>query len=164
MKSSIGTRVLLSAAALLLAAPLLGAPAQAQGSLSITLGQPGFYGRIDMGDAPPPRLVYRRPVVIERGRERSEPIYLRVPPGHARHWRNHCREYDACGENVYFVRNDWYSDVYVPHYRDTHGDRRGRHGRHDDRRDEHGGNDSRDHRRNPHRDGDSRGDSEQRYS
>jgi hypothetical protein len=34
--------------------------------------------------------------------------YQQVPPGHARNWRKHCREYNACGERVYFVQNDWY--------------------------------------------------------
>lgn len=90
--------------------------------VSISIGQPGFYGSIDLGDAPPPRMIYREPIVVERVRE-YEPIYLRVPPGHAKHWRKHCHEYDACGRRVYFVRDDWYNRVYVPHYREVHGDR-----------------------------------------
>jgi hypothetical protein len=56
--------------------------------------------------------------------------YQDVPPGHARNWRKHCREYNACGERVYFVQNDWYSREYVPHYEEQHRDRR------DDRRDD----------------------------
>lgn len=91
--------------------------------ISISIGQPGFYGRIDIGDFPRPRLIYRQPVVIHPVPVgvASEPIYLRVPPGHAKHWRKHCHEYDACGQRVYFVRDDWYSEVYVPHYRERGG-------------------------------------------
>ena len=54
-----------AALAATLAAAALAAPAQAQIGLSVNIGEPNFYGRIDLGDAPPPRLVYRRPVVIE---------------------------------------------------------------------------------------------------
>lgn len=104
--------------------------------VSVTIGQPGFYGRIDLGDYPRPELVYAEPVVIQAvpvGVVRR-PIYLHVPPGHAKNWRKHCRAYGACGRPVYFVRDNWYNDVYVPRYRERHGDR------HDDRRD-HGDHD-----------------------
>jgi hypothetical protein len=37
-----------------------------------------------------------------------QPIYLHVPPGHAKDWRKHCRKYDACGQPVYFVVSDEY--------------------------------------------------------
>jgi hypothetical protein len=46
---------------------------------------------------------------------------MRVPPGHARNWKKHCGAYSACGQPVYFVHNDWYNDVYAPHYREQHG-------------------------------------------
>ena len=49
------------------------------------------------------------------------PIYMRVPPGHDKHWRQHCREYNACDERVYFVQNNWYMQEYISRY---HGDRR----------------------------------------
>jgi hypothetical protein len=102
--------------------------------VSVSIGQPGFYGRIDIGDVPRPVLINARPVVIERVGIERPPLYLHVPPGHAKHWRKHCREYNACGEPVYFVDDRWYNDVYVPHYRERHGDRDGRR---DDRRDWH---------------------------
>ena len=108
-------RLLFAAA---LAAAVFALPAQAQIGVSVTLGEPGFYGRVDLGSAPPPRLVYRRPMVIEQGPYSVEdPIYLRVRPGYQRNWRRHCAEYDACGRQVYFVRDDWYENRYVPHYR-----------------------------------------------
>jgi hypothetical protein len=80
--------------------------------VSISVGQPGFYGQIELGRAPPPRLIYAQPIMIERVQRRPEPVYLRVPPGHERNWRTHCRQYGACGQNVYFVRDDWYRQNY----------------------------------------------------
>ncbi|HSD60975.1 MAG TPA: hypothetical protein VLC55_08985 [Burkholderiales bacterium] len=91
--------------------------------MSVTVGQPGFYGRIDVGNFPPPVLVYPEPVVIRPVPVGVvyEPIYLHVPPGHAKHWSKHCRKYNACGRPVYFVQDHWYNEVYVPQYRERHG-------------------------------------------
>jgi len=94
----------------------------AEVGVSVHVGEPGFYGRIDIGNFPPPQLVYPEPVIIQAvpvGVVR-QPIYLHVPPGHAKDWRKHCRKYNACGQPVYFVQEDWYSNVYVPRYRDAH--------------------------------------------
>ncbi len=88
--------------------------------VSVSVGQPGFYGRIDIGNAPPPVLIYPQPVIIQRVHSAPQPIYLRVPPGHAKKWSKHCQKYDACGRPVYFVQDDWYSNVYVPHYQSAH--------------------------------------------
>lgn len=120
----------------LLAASLLALSASAFASdvgVSISVGQPGFYGRIDIGDYPAPQLIYRQPVIIERPAHYVEaaPIYLRVPPGHAKNWARHCRHYHACGQRVYFVQDGWYNNEYVPRYRERHGGP----GRHEERRD-----------------------------
>ena len=32
--------------------------------VSVSVGQPGFYGRIDIGNYPQPELIYAQPVVI----------------------------------------------------------------------------------------------------
>jgi hypothetical protein len=137
-------------------------PAFAQVGVSVNVGEPGFYGQIDIGNAPPPAVVYAQPRIVEPyavGGPPPPPLYLHVPPGHIRHWRRHCHEYNACGRPVYFVQEDWYNRVYVPHYRehhdhweDHHGDDRGHdHGRdgdrgHDDRRDhDHGHGDDHGH-------------------
>ncbi|MHB1074383.1 hypothetical protein [Thiobacillus sp.] len=110
--------------------------------VSISVGQPGFYGQIDIGDYPPPRVIYREPRVIERIAVNRPPVYLHVPPGHARNWRKHCHEYNACGERVYFVQDSWYDREYVPRYRKQHGDRRDdRRNEKHDRRDKGHGND-----------------------
>ena len=100
--------------------------------VSVSIGQPGFYGQIDIGDYPPPQVIYRQPRVIERVPMDRPPIYLRVPPGHAKHWSKNCHKYNACGERVYFVQDNWYNREYVPRYQEQHRDRR------DDRRDERG--------------------------
>jgi hypothetical protein len=91
--------------------------------VSVSIGQPGFYGRVDIGDYPQPQLLYRQPRIIGHDYGRA-PIYLNVPPGHAKHWDRHCAAYNACGERVYFVQNSWYEHQYVPRYQQRHGDQR----------------------------------------
>jgi hypothetical protein len=103
---------------------------------------PGVYGRVVIGDAPPPPVVYAQPMVVEPapvvvGAAPLEPIYLHVPPGHARNWRKHCHEYHACNRPVYFVRSAEYEPGYRPrheeheeHERREHGNH-GHHGDHD---------------------------------
>lgn len=86
--------------------------------VSVSIGQPGFYGQIDLGNAPRPQVIYTQPVWVQRGPERLEPIYLRVPPGYERNWGRYCHRYEACGRPVYFVRDTWYRNTYVPHYHD----------------------------------------------
>ncbi|MDO9601173.1 MAG: hypothetical protein Q7J02_02560 [Rhodocyclaceae bacterium] len=111
----------------------IGTPALATDiGVSVSIGQPGFYGRIDIGGYPQPQVIYRQPVIIERGPFDRPPIYLHVPPGHAKNWGKHCRKYNACGERVYFVKEDWYSREYAPRYQEQHRDRRDDRG--DDRR------------------------------
>ncbi|PTU31245.1 hypothetical protein [Stenotrophobium rhamnosiphilum] len=122
-------------------------PAFAQVGVSVSVGQPGFYGQIDVGSAPRPQVIYAEPRVIERTVIGS-PIYLRVPPGHAKHWRKHCGAYNACGRPVYFVRDSWYSQQYVPYYNEHHG------GGHHDRGHDH---DRGDHRGKGHGNGKGRG-------
>jgi hypothetical protein len=117
----------------LVAAALLLATGGAWGGdvgVSITIGQPGFYGQINIGNAPPPQVIYSQPMVVQQTAPESvsaPPLYLHVPPGYERHWREHCGEYNACGRRVYFVRHDWYQNVYVPHYQREH---EGDHGEH----------------------------------
>jgi hypothetical protein len=95
----------------------------ADAAVSIAIGEPGFYGRIDIGTFPQPRVIVATPVVIEAipvGVVRG-PLYLRVPPGHEKKWAKHCAEYNACGSPVYFVEDGWYNTVYVPAYKAKHG-------------------------------------------
>ncbi len=98
------------------------AGAMAQTNLSLTIGQPGFYGRLDVGDFGRPQVVYDAPVIIQRSvRYEREPLYLRVPPGHMKKWGKHCSRYNACGRQVYFVKDEWYNNTYAPRYRETRG-------------------------------------------
>jgi len=99
-------------------------PAAADVNLSIRVGEPTFFGRIDIAGAPPPMLLMPKPVIIEPPAVQvdMEPLYLRVRPEESRNWRRYCRRYDACGRRVYFVRDSWYRDVYVPHYHSHHED------------------------------------------
>lgn len=135
---------LLLAATLVAGIASLSAPATAADvGVSVSVGQPGFYGQINIGDFPRPQLIYPQPMIIQPGPRNVAPLYLRVPPGHAKHWSKHCREYNACGQPVYFVQEGWYNNVYAPRYRergDDRGDRRDerRDERGDDRRDERG--------------------------
>jgi hypothetical protein len=109
------------AGALFAVSAFVGMPASAADvGVSVTVGQPGFYGRIDIGDFPRPVLVYPEPIIVRPVGVAYEPIYLHVPPGHAKKWRSYCGQYNACGRPVYFVQDHWYNDVYVPEYRKRH--------------------------------------------
>lgn len=106
--------------------------------VSINIGQPGFYGRIVLGNQPPPRVIYSAPVIIQQMPVAvvRQPIYLRVPPGHEKKWSKHCARYNACGQPVYFVQNDWYQNDYAPYYQSRRQDQ-GNEWRENDRGDDH---------------------------
>lgn len=114
-------RFLIAAVVAISAAPVLAADV----GVSVTIGQPGFYGRLDLGNIPQPQVIYTAPVIIQTVPidVMRQPIYLRVPPGHEKNWSKHCRKYNACGQPVYFVQDNWYTNVYAPRYRGEHGDR-----------------------------------------
>ncbi len=108
---------------LLVVGLLAAANASAQVGVSISVGQPGFYGQIDIGDVyPAPRVIYAQPVIIhaQPAYQRELPMYLHVPPGHAKRWSKYCGRYDACGRPVYFVNHSWYNETYAPRYREYH--------------------------------------------
>jgi hypothetical protein len=94
-----------------------GAASAADVGVSVSVNQPGFFGRIDINQPPPPpALIYTQPVLIAPPPVqvvRPAPIYLRVPPGHEKHWGKHCHQYNACGVPVYFVRDSYYQQHYV---------------------------------------------------
>ena len=119
--------------------------------VSVSIGQPGFYGRLNVGDFPQPQVIYRQPVVVQRGAVSGPPIYLHVPPSHARHWSRHCGEYNACGERVYFVNDNWYNREYVPRYQERHDGRQDERG--NERRGDQRGNSRNEHHGNNHEQG-----------
>lgn len=54
-------------AAFALTAAACAAPAMAADvGISITVGEPGFYGQLDIGDIGRPRVIYGQPMLIER--------------------------------------------------------------------------------------------------
>ncbi len=106
-------------------------PNPAWAGVAIQVGQPGFYGTLDIGGFPQPQIIYPQPVVIQPvpAGVVAAPIYLHVPPGQAKNWRKHCGHYNVCGQPVYFVQDSWYNQVYVPHYREMHGNGHKPHGK-----------------------------------
>ncbi|HXI66543.1 MAG TPA: hypothetical protein VNH41_01275 [Steroidobacteraceae bacterium] len=129
------TRFLILPALLVAALPLV---VQAQNvSFNATIsGQvvPGVYGQVAIGNGPPPPVVYAQPMIAQPapiivGAAPVEPIYLHVPPGHAKNWHKHCHEYHACERPVYFVKSAEYQPGYQPEH---HG-----HGHHDEDGDDH---------------------------
>ncbi|HEY8084137.1 MAG TPA: hypothetical protein VIE69_00870 [Methylophilaceae bacterium] len=98
----------------------------ANAGVTVSIGEPGFFGAIDIGNAPPPVVYSQQPIVVERAEVGLPPVYLRVPPDHRAHWKQHCAEYNACGRPVYFVQDKWYSNVYAPHYKQHHDFYQGR--------------------------------------
>jgi hypothetical protein len=106
--------------------------------VSIGINQPGMYGRINIGDMPPPAVVYTQPVVIAPAPVAiyQQPIYLYVPPAHQADWGRYCGRYAACGQPVYFVHESWVREQSQRGYReyDEHDARNEGRGRHVDHR------------------------------
>jgi hypothetical protein len=121
----------LSALALTGALSLAALPAAfaADVGVSISVSQPGVYGRVDIGRFPQPQVVVAAPVIVAAPPAvvvQPEPVYLWVPADHRRHWARHCGQYGACGVPVYFVRHDWYRTHVGPARHGTrHGPRGG---------------------------------------
>jgi hypothetical protein len=107
------------------------ASAQNNVGVSVSVNQPGVYGRIDIGNMPPPPVVYAQPRYYGPPPVQVvQPVYLYVPPGHQKNWRKHCHRYNACGQPVYFVRESWVRERYErEHGHDRDHDRGDKHGR-----------------------------------
>jgi hypothetical protein len=102
--------------AFILAVALAATAASAQTSVgvSVSVAQPGVYGRIDIGNMPPPPVIHRQPVIYAPMPVvvQQQPVYLYVPPGHQKKWGKHCSKYNACGQPVYFVKESWVQERY----------------------------------------------------
>jgi len=112
-------------------APALSAP---NVGVSVSINQPGVYGRVDIGNVAPPLLVYAQPVVIAPPRVvvPRQPIYLYVPPGHQQNWRTYCGRYNACNQPVYFVQERWVRERWDHEHQHPRDSSYGSHGGHDD--------------------------------
>ncbi|MEY2839064.1 MAG: hypothetical protein RJB60_1363 [Pseudomonadota bacterium] len=87
----------------------MGAAHQAQAAqvgVQVSVHQPGFHGRIAIGDQPPPPVIYQQPVIVQQSPVVvvQQPIYMNVPRAHYQHWARHCGYWRACGQPVYFVQ------------------------------------------------------------
>lgn len=107
--------------------------------VGITIREPGVYGRIELGSYPPPPLLYPQPVLIARPTvviQQQQPLYLYVPPGHAKNWGKHCGRYNACARQVYFVQETWVQERYEEKHGKGHGKNKnknkGKGNKHDD--------------------------------
>lgn len=123
---------------------MLSAMAAHAADVSVTVAgqiKPGVYGQVNIGTAPPP-LVYAQPILVVPQPRPVTPIYMNVPPGHAKHWSKHCRKYNACGRPVYFVKTVEYEKGYKPSkhgYGNHQGDHDHDHGKHKKhKKDKHG--------------------------
>jgi hypothetical protein len=106
------TRSLRHFAAWPLALAALAAQAQGDDYRNTTAGgplRPGVYGRIQVrAQAAPPPVIYPEPVLANSTIERvqRQPVYLYVPPGQVRKWKQSCAKWSACDQPVLFVRID----------------------------------------------------------
>lgn len=109
----------LAATAALAARPAL---AETQIGVSIGINAPGQYGRIDINNYPNPVLISPRPVIYAPPAVAvyQQPIYLYVSAGHQANWGRYCNEYRACGQPVYFVREDWVREEYGREHGHSH--------------------------------------------
>lgn len=119
-----------------------GAASAADVGVSVSVVQPGVYGRVDVGNAPPP-VVYTQPVVVAPAPVVEQPVYLYVPTNEQEHWAQYCGRYGACSRPVYFVQENWVRERWE-HDRGRHRGHaygreheRGEHERGEHERDEH---------------------------
>lgn len=124
-------------AATLLGAAALSAVAAVDVGVGITIREPGVYGRIEIGSAPPPPVLYAQPMIISQPRvvvaQPAQPMYLYVPPGHAKKWGKHCHRYNACARPVYFVQETWVQQRWESEHRGKgQGKHKGKGKKHDD--------------------------------
>lgn len=91
--------------------------AQTNVGVSIDIGQPGVYGRINFGNVAPPPVVYAQPVVVAPAPVAvvQQPIYLYVPVVQQQNWPRYCKRYGACGQPVYFVTETWIRERHHDH-------------------------------------------------
>ncbi|MFL6665173.1 MAG: hypothetical protein ACJ8G7_23635 [Rhizobacter sp.] len=115
------------------------APAMARTDVDVSIGinQPGAYGRVNIGDAGPPAVVYEQPVIVRHGpyAERRAPVYLYVPPYQQRDWARYCGRWGACAQPVYFVREQWVRERWDREHARRRDDDRHDRGRHEGWRD-----------------------------
>ena len=108
------------------ATPLF-ASAQVGVAVHLNIGDPNFYGQVDLEPGVAPPVVYSTPMVVQPGPPGVyyPPLYLRVPIPYTQNWPQYCYYYNACNIPVFFIQEAWYLNVYAPMYRSRypHGHR-----------------------------------------
>jgi hypothetical protein len=91
-------------------------------SVSVGMNQPGVYGRIDIGKYRQPMVINPQPVLISpvSANNMALPIYLYVPSEHQQQWGKYCTQYVACGQPVYFVKEQWVRAHYQREHPEWH--------------------------------------------
>ena len=99
--------VAIAAIAIVTAAPLASAADKDASAVITGPVTPGVYGRVEVAHKPLPALVFEQAMFVERPDTagRVEPLYLHVPPEHARNWKRYCDKYQACDHPVFFVKS-----------------------------------------------------------
>ncbi len=118
--------VAIATIAIVTAAPLASAADQDAGVVITGAVTPGVYGRVDIANKALPALVYEQAMFVERPDTagRVEPLYLHVPPEHAKNWKKYCNQYQACDRPVFFVKSAEYEPGYEPPKPDKTGGKR----------------------------------------
>jgi len=112
-------KVAVAAIAIGAVAPLAGAADKATVAAISGPVKPGVYGRVAMTSTPAaakPALVYSQPMMVDNPETTGviEPVYLHVPPEHAKNWKKNCAKYEACNKPVFFIKSAEYEPGYVP--------------------------------------------------
>ena len=118
--------VAIAAIAIVTTAPLASAADKDASAVIAGPVTPGVYGRVSVANKPLPPLVYEQAMFVERPDTagRVEPLYLHVPPEHAKNWRKYCDKYQACDHPVFFVKSAEYEPGYEPPKPDKPGGKR----------------------------------------
>lgn len=96
---------------------LLAALASAASAAADPEAASGLFGPLDLAAFPHPRILNPQPVLgapVPVGAPQRPPIHVHVPPGRERLWPRDCRDYNACNVPVYFVKESWLVNVYLP--------------------------------------------------
>jgi hypothetical protein len=120
-------------------------------NVSISINQPGVYGRVNIGEpVPQAAWVNARPMVITQSpmAAQRQPIYLYVPPAQSSNWSRYCGRYGACAQPVIFVQDRWVRDRHAQARHGRDRDHDGVVNAHDRDRDGDGVRNSRDRRPN----------------
>jgi hypothetical protein len=82
-----------------------------------------YFGRIDLPPSQRPDLINARAVQVAPtpAGAVAVPIFLHVRPGQEKRWSAHCKAYGACALPVYFVKESWYREIYLPRVGGTDG-------------------------------------------